>query len=463
MTNDVSRYGFFRRIGPTLAYLFKGKKPTEGYVEQRTEEQFESDYRDTKNINYTEIFAGRLTNYTLYGGTVTADDEEINKALARLMKKARKVSVWALAVGRSYLVPYITGGEVYTDIIPQSRSIVTRQRGDDILGFACLSDLRTVGNKRYARWTHYDYDPVRKIFSVENKATNFTSNGEVALSVVAEWADILPYIEFSGVEKPLFAFVDSPKDNRDTDMTQGAAITFGCKETIEELRKNHGDFFNEFDLKEAHLAVDKAMLDWDGKIPKKFISFNSSNGKVFEIYDPVLRDQSYINREDAVSKRLEKQVGTSGGILTNAETAMATATQVRRAMFDTVSMVDAIRSSFEDAIDVLCYAYEVYLGLLGRRVKPGYAVTSTWSQSYIEDDTERFNKVQQGHTSGVVSDLELRREIYPNESPEDAERALKEIEESKPDPFEYVAGPDGGDAVASFGDLGNPVPPGDAE
>lgn len=450
MTNSTN-YGFFQRIRPTLAYLFKGKKPEEGYVEQAVEGKAEEVYRDLKNVNYSEIFSTRLTNYALYGGTITVDDEELSAALSRLMHKARKVSSWALAVGRVYLVPYVIGGEIYTDIIPQSRSIITRRRGDDVFGFACLSDLRTVGRNKYARWTHYDFDPVRKAFVIECKATNFNTGAEVSLSIVEEWADIQPYMEIQGVAAPLFAFVDSPKDSRDTDLSQGAPIILGCDKTIAELRKNHQDFFDEFDLKEAHLGVDKGLLDKNGEIPKKSVNFNGTNGNLFEIFDPALRDASYIAREDAVAKRLEKQVGTSSGIITNAETAMATATQVRRAMFDTISMVDAIRKSFEEAADALCKAYAVYLGLLGRRVAEGYTVTASWSQSYIEDDMERFNKISQAHSAGIVSDFEYRREIYPNETPEEAEEALAKIKANEPDPIEFLAGSDGGDGTTPFG------------
>lgn len=449
--NRAPLTGIFRRIPKTIAYLFKGKSPSEeGCHEQRTEGEWEEEFRNDTVMNCAEIFATQLTNYALYGGTVSADDEEIDSVLQRFVRKARKACIWSLAVGRVYLVPYITDGDIYTDIIPQSRTIITRRRGDDILGFACLADLRTVGRERFARWTLYDYDPATKTFSVENKATKLSSDAEVSLAVVREWEGILPYIAFEGVEKPLFAFVDSPRDNRDTDMMQGAAITLGAEKAIEELHKNIRDFFEEFDKKRAKLGVDKAMIEKGTILDRYTLGFNGGvNGTgLFEIFDPAMREQAYISREDAVSKRIEKMVGTSSGILTNAETAMATATQVRRSMFSTVAMVDAIRKSLDDAVDSLCYTYEIYLALVGKRVRSGYTVTSTWSQSYIEDDMERFNKVQQGHTAGVISDLELRREIYPNESPEEAQKALEEIEANKPDPFEFIGGSDGGDAGA---------------
>lgn len=461
-TNVNMRGGFLWQINTMVSKLFR-RKPIESREEQAGEVFSEEVYRLGSKVNYTEIFANRLTNYALYGGTVSCDDEEINKCLLRCMKKSRKAVIWSLVAGRAYLVPYTVGGEIYTDIIPQSRSIVTKRRGDDVLGFACLADLRVVENKKYARWTLYEYDDKRKVFSVENKATAFLKGTEMPLGVVEEWADILPYVEISGVEKPLFGIVDSPKDNRSTDSIEGAPITFGCAKTILELLKNIKEFEGEFDRKISRLGVDKAMLSKEtgNALDEYVMSFNSAgmgSGALFEIFSPDIRDQSYINRSLSVEGRLEKQVGTSNGILTPADTSMATATQVRRAMFDTTAMVDAIRENFEGAVNDVCDAYAVYLSLMSKPYNSGYTVTASWSHAYIEDDMERFNKIQQAHSAGVVSDIEYRREIYPNESPEEAQKALDEIAEGRPDPIEYMAGFDGGDGIEK-----DDTPPGEAD
>lgn len=451
-TNGNMQGGLLRQIGASMAALFR-KNAVESRVEQREEEFSEEAYRWGQRVNYTEIFANRLTNYALYGSSVTADDGEINACLGRLMRKARKAVIWSLVTGRTYLVPYTVGGRIYTDLIPQSRSIVTRRRGDDVLGFACLSDLRVVGKNKYARWTLYDYDDTRRVFTVENKATAFLQGTELPLGVVEEWAEILPYVEISGVDRPLFGFVDSPRDNKSTDSLDGASITAGCGATIAELLKNLREFEEEFDKKTTRLGVDKAMLSPEtGRALDQYVMpFNGGMGAgaLFEIFSPDIRDQSYIQRSLSVEGRLEKQVGTSSGILTPADTSMATATQVRRSMFDTTAMVDAIREGFERAVNDVCAAYAIYLSLMHRPFNSSFTVTASWSNVYLEDDMERFQKVQQAHTSGIVSDFEYRREIYPNESPEEAKRALDEIKRNRPDPIEYMAGLDGGDGVTS--------------
>ena len=57
--------------------------------------------------------------------------------------------------------------------------------------------------------------------------------------------------------------------------------------------------------------------------------------------------------------RLEKQIGTSKGILTEIETAQATATAIRKALYDTFTIVDDARVGFEQAMEDVVYSIDV--------------------------------------------------------------------------------------------------------
>lgn len=461
MNNELNNksYGFWDNLIETIKRLFSKKNSGETYVDQRVEAKWERDYKNISDVNYTEIFSSRLKNYVLSGSSITSDDEQINICLQRCMDKAGKWVSMAIGIGRCYLVPYIIGDIIYTDIIPQSRAVITSTQGDDILGFASISDVRNIEKKWYIRWTDYEYDPILKTFTIENKATTLNSRAEVPLSIVPEWKDIQPYISFSNIERPLFGYVDSPKDNRNTDKLQGASITLGCAGTIDEILKNNKQFMHEYDGKEIQLGINKLMMDSErgkaqgmgGERAYSYVMFNGvDTNELFQVFSPDIRDQSYINRDEAVKGRLEKQVGTSNGILTHADTAMATATQVRRAMFDTTAMINEVRRSIDVAARNLCYTYEIYLSIIGIPYNKNYSIKSLWSTEYMQDDMERFDKVSRAHTSGVASDVELRREVYPNETPEEAEAAIEKIKSERPDPLDYMVGRDGGDDVSSY-------------
>lgn len=421
---------FFRNL---FFKLFK-KDSSESNLDSRKEGKWEADYESIDRINFAEIFATRLTNYTLDGFSFDCDNDDITEAVEKLMDKSYKWAQMAFGVGRVFLVPYITGGKIYTDIIPQGRAWTTSMQGDDVLGIGVLADIRVKNNRRFFRLASYEYNPETKAFTIENKATN-DSGAEVALNTFAEWADIEPVITFKGVEKPLFAFVDCPKDNRTTDKLQGAPITFGCDDTIEEIRTTLKQYANEYKLKQSWLGVNKAMLDKDGQpdnhLYRTFVC--SPNAPLFEIFSPDIRDTAYESRMLNLFSRLEKQVGTSSGILTPADTSMATATQVRRSMYDTLAMVDRMRKSIDKAIRALCYCYEVYFPFIGKATPKQYDLRLYWEDKMLQDTTERFQNLIQAK-GFAVKDEEIRQFLFPNETAEERAAAVQEIRDSQPEP-----------------------------
>ena len=419
----------FRNILPAVRRLF-GVKSEESVIESAVEERWDEEYRDIRRLNFTQIFADRLAKYTFAGTSVRAYDPMVDAALMRCMRRSRKWCQLAIGTGRAFLIPYVIGSDIYTDIITQGRAIATRSIGDDLLGIAVLADMRYYDKKWYARWTRYEFSPEEHTFTVENKATEQMGGAEVPLSAVPEWSQIEPLLIIEGVDRPLFAYVDSPKDNRTTDRLQGAPITFGCDETIREIYECIAQYRTEFRLKRAFLGVDKLMLDKDG-VPMNEL-YRTFEGKdtesLFEIFSPEIRDSSYRERLYELFARLEKEVGTSNGILTPADTSMATATQVRRAMFDTFAMVGDIRDSVSTALKELCYAYGCYLELLGIPFSGDIGVDIRWGDEFIRDSAEAFAQMMDAQSIGAVSREEIRAQIFPEETSEVARAVISEID-----------------------------------
>lgn len=433
MENQRNEFGFLVSLRKWFLSLFR-KKLKESFIESGVESRWEAEYKKIDEINFTEIFANRLTNYTIDGCSIHCEDENIDELYEALMAKAQKWVQMAYGTGRVFLIPYIVANRVYTDIIPQGRAWVTNAIGDDVTGIGVLADIRFIGNRRFYRFTSYEYDPTAKTFVIENKATN-DNGGEVPLSTFDEWATIEPIITLNNVEKPLFAYVDSPKDNRTTDRLQGAPITLGCEYTIKEIKDALKQYCEEFNLKQSWLGVDRIMLGKDGK-PDSHL-FKTFDGKstenMFEIFSPDIRDASYRARLLDLFGRLEKQVGTSNGILTPAETANATATQVRRSMYDTLSMVNRMRASIDNALDALAYTYSVYLGLVGINADADAPVKKVWSDGMLYDSTERFAQMMQARGVAVTEE-EIRQFLMPNEGEAERAAAIQSIKENAPEP-----------------------------
>lgn len=413
----------------TMRSLF-GVQAKESAIENGIETRWDEEYRRADRINFAEIFANRLAKYTFAGSSITVSDAKMNEILARCMAKSRKWCQTAIGTGRVFLIPYVIGERIYTDIVTQGKAVVTKHEGDEIHGIAVLSDIRCTDEKWFLRWTRYDYDAQKKLFRIENKATRLDGTAEIPLSSVADWGDIVPVIEIEGVERPLFAYVDSPKDNRTTDRLQGAPITFGCDKTIAEIHECLAQYRDEFKLKRTFLGVDRLMLDKQGQpINELYQTFDGKTSEsLFEIFSPDIRDSAYRERLLCLFSMLEKQVGTSCGILTPAETSAATATQIRRSMFDTFAMVNDIRSSISAAVRSLCYAYGAYMSLLGIPFDAGYTISFKWGDEFLKDSAESFSQKLSAHGAGAVSRAELRAELYPEETPEEAAQAIRQID-----------------------------------
>jgi A118 family predicted phage portal protein len=419
----------------------KRGEATETPLENRAEGRWDLAYRQIERINFESIFAARLTNYVASGSSVSSDQDSIDELAKMAFSKAGKWLPMAWGIGRVFLVPYIIGDRIFLDIIPQSREVSLDMYGDEIHGFVAISDTRVVGKRKYARLTHYHFDTATKTFEVENRAVDSYNGNEIPLTSIKEWATIPPVMTFHGIERPLFAVVDCPKDNRDSDRPQGAPITYGCGDTIAQIYETIRDYQVEYRHKVSVLGIDQTMIDKNnapGMLPREYVKANRGgmdSGDLFSVYSPDIRGQAYRDRLLELFGLLEKQVGTSRGILTPAESANATATEVRRSMYDTLVLVNSMRKNIETAFDGLAYTFAALLDLLGRRVTTDYTVTWDWSEDMTEDSAEEFSVLTQLHSAGVVSDVELRRYKYPNETPEEARRAIEEIRADKPDPY----------------------------
>lgn len=434
---------FTRRLISSAINLFdKSKQTSEDFFEQRAEERWDAKYRQVGNLNLTDIYSVRLSNFVISGSSVSADNDDITALLDMSLTKARKWCPMAFGIGRVFLVPYVIGERIYLDIIPQSKEISLDVMGDDIHGFVAISDMRTVGKQKYARLTHYRFDPAAKTFAIENKAVAWNNGAEVPLSYVKEWETVSPEIILTGIEKPLFAVVDCPRDNRDSDRTQGAPITYGCEWLEEQILETIRDYQVEYRHKVSILGVDQNAIDPTnvGGLPREYIKTQrggrlGESSDLFSVYSPEIRSQAYRDRLLELFSLHEKAVGTSRGILTPAESMSATATEVKRAMKDTRDMVNAMRRNIATAFNALAYAFEVWLDIIGKRVTKEYAITWDWNDEMTTDPVEELSMMLQLHGIDVVSDVEMRRIKYPNETPEEAQATIDAIKASKPDPF----------------------------
>lgn len=429
--------------------------------EQRTEERWARQYGDANRVNFAEIFALRLTNYAAAESAVECSDELVDEVLRAMWAKLYKWLPLGIAIGRVYLLPHIAGDRVCVSFVPQSQVIDTDTDGDRVVGFVCVADRKVQNGREYSRIEHYYFDRSTRSYTITNKATESMSGGEVALDVVPAWASIPPVVVFAGVDAPLFGYVDSPRDNRRADKPAGAGILFGCDDTVREIYDCFGQYEREYSNKVSVLGLNQSLVSVGqnpltgaggysdtSAIPQRYVKYDAigklgaDQSDLFSVFSPDIRAEAYRVRLLDLFSRLERQVGTSAGILTPVETGQATATQVRRTMYDTHCMVDRIRASVETALKNVAQAISAMYAAIGQATtEPDVSVT--WGDGMEQSKDEHFQQMAQAHSAGVISDAEFRQEVYPGESIEEAEAAVAAIQASRPEPLGAMFPPDG--------------------
>lgn len=436
----------YRNIFEQLRLLLKSlfKADQEGtYFEQREINKFGKEYRDIDSINFPAIFADRITSLALDDATIDVTGgnpraQEIDRILQGERRHEKKWMRQALGIGAVLLVPYAVNGEIHIDVIPQDRVLITEHSGCNLRRLSFLADVIDRQGRQYARWSEYSLEDDRCI--IRNKAT--LNGNEIALSAVKAWEDIPPEIVIGGCDRLLLGYFRCPTDNKSPDILTGVPLTYGCDSTIEEIEECMQQMVTEFKAKVAWVGMSKQVAPSDEILAKQnhYVLFKdggklgSNTGSLFEVFSPEIRESAYAARLLSLFQRLEKQVGTSSGILSPTDaTTMATATQVRRAMHDTDVLVGDCRDAYAYAMDDVVYAINAlmdYYGYPGAGLE--YDTSYKWGEGLAIDPEGRFNDLCRGKQEGAVSDVEIRRFLYPGETQEQAEAAVVAIKEANP-------------------------------
>ena len=430
---------FIKNLWDKILSIFgiKTQTPNQQYA---TNDLYNSAYEDIRRINYNNIFASKLSNYVANESAITIEEvnkraELLNSVLSKVDKTKKKIVNRMLGTGGVLLVPYIYNKELLFNIIPQSRLSINAIHGDKITNATLLADVKTVKDgyttNIYYRWQNEEVQGNNLVITQK-----YTDENGSEIRKPEVYNDIKQdIITITNVNRVLFGYFKSPVDNRKSVDYYGVPITYGCGSTINEIYTVIEQIKREYHLKEAFVGADTTMFKGDDALPTNglYRKVDSGDDKFWEVFDPAIRDSSYYARLQELYERLEKEIGTSKGILSNPETINATATEIKRAMYDTFTIVEDTREQFEKALEDFIYACNVYANYYNLGPMGDYEINYDWSYDLLENTQESYNQLIVGKNNGVVSDVELRQFLFPSETIEESKQALAEIKEEEPD------------------------------
>ena len=398
--------------------------------------KYAREYERIDDINFTSIFSNKLANYVISDSNMNITGENarvdlLNKTGQSMWKKAKKITSMSFGYGDVIIVPYVKGGKIYYSLVPQDRLTIDETDGELITGATVLAEKKVisgaVNTKTYLRWTNYQIENGNLTITQQ-----FSDDKGNKIPTPDFWKDIQEVMAITNVDRVLFAYLKSPINNRKTNDKYGVPITYGCEATIAEIKQTMQQLYDEYELKRPFVGADITMFNGENALPKHglFKKIDSGVDDFFEVFDPQFRD--YTDRLQELYKRLEHEVGTSYGILSEVNTLNATATEIKRAMFDTFTIVDDMRSNIEKAMEDFFYACNVLANAYNLSPQGEYELGFDWSYALLEDTNDEFNHLMAGVNKNVISDAELRNWIKPDEDMEQSEKAVEEIKAKQP-------------------------------
>ena len=418
-----------------LQNIFKvNTQTTQKEVEDN--QKYAAEYERIDSINFNSIFSNKLANYVINDSNVNITGENkrvelLDNTVQSMWKKAKKITSMGFGYGGVIIVPYVKGGKIYYSIVPQSRLTVDETDGETITGATVLAEKKVIQKQIgspdvYLRWTNY------KVQNGNITILQQFSDGEGNKIPVPEfWKNIQETQTITGVDRVLFGYIKSPINNRKADDKYGVPITYGCEDTIAEIKETMKQLYREYKLKETFVGADTTMFNGKDALPINglFKKVDAGDDAFFEVFDPAFRP--YTDRLQELYQRLEHEIGTSAGILSQVNTQNATATEIKRSMYDTFTIVDDMRSNIEKAIEDFLYSANVLANAYNLTPQGEYDVSFDWSYSLLEDSAEEWAQMTYAENRGIVSKAELRQWLKPEETIEESQEAIQEIEQEE--------------------------------
>lgn len=433
----------FKNLWTRILALF-GIKTQTTETQYNSNQLYENSYEDIRRINFNAIFSNKLSNYICNESTISIDNVDkrtdlLSNTIEYFDKNKKKVVNRILGTGGVVLVPYVYNKDMLYTIIPQYRLSINEKQGNKIVNATLLADIKTETNnfttKQYYRWQNEEVKGNSLYITQKYTDENGTSIDKPYVFNNIDDEVIIP-----NTDRCLFAYFKSSIDNRKSSDDYGVPITYGCGETIQEIYECLEQIRDEYKLKQAFIGVDSTLFrtDKNGKpqLPdsKLYKTFTADGDDFWQEFSPVIRDSSYYARLQELFERLEKEVGTSKGILSTPQTSNATATEIRKGIYDTYTIVGDMRKQIEQGLNDFLYVCNVlanYYGLTPASLDEN-VLNFDWSYELLENTEESFSQLMQGHSKGVISDVELRQFIMPSETQDEAEEKLLEIKENQP-------------------------------
>lgn len=395
-------------------------------------------WRDTGKINLLDIFVGKLNNLANTEATFDIESdstqtEPLKKLCKDIENKRFKITAEMLATGDYYIFPATNSkGEIIHSYLTQQQVRILDMDGESITeAYGIIDWYVDKSNRIYYLLRHHKLDNSGTLnisYSVMSDSGKKTT--------LDKWADLdgREYA-FTNANHIGFGRYKSPIDSRGKSPIYGVPLNYGCGEIEQRIFNDYKLIEDEFKNGKSviftdprNLKADEDLKQYkiaDNIIPYKNLGGEKRNG--IDIFNPELRWTPHYSKLVEDMAIYERQVGTSKGILTDNETAYtATATAVKRANADTMSLIDKIHNAIDIGNEMTLKADGVFLN-----ISPDLWQYKSDYYDPFEDPTEQWNRLKEASQMGAAESADLVKWMFPNMTDDDIQQKLDRINTEK--------------------------------
>lgn len=234
----------------------------------------------------------------------------------------------------------------------------------------------------------------------------------ISLTDVAEWQNIQPQITITStngvkLDRLLVAYFTMPESNSiDIHSKLGISAYAPATDLIKQAYEIYSSMCWEFEGGE--MAVDaprgalKEYMDEHGVIitaPAKQQRLfrttqvdKSSGDEMFSVFNPQLREQSFLNGLNFVLSQIEDSTGLSRGTLSSADMAAKTATEIKSLKQRTYQSNHDLQQKLESTLRDIAYILDIYTSIYGMAPSGEYEMTFDWDDSVLVDVSEELSQ-----------------------------------------------------------------------
>jgi A118 family predicted phage portal protein len=384
---------------------------------------------DIKSLNLAAAVAAEIARAVTIemGVQVTGSPRAdfLAQQMVPVLNNIRTYTEYCAAKGGLMFKPYIRENVIAVDYVQGDQFYPVAFDVNGNMTSCVFGDQKQIGNIYFTRLEYHAL--TAEGYLIKNAAWRSTARdtlgNQVPLDSVADWADLEPEATIMNIDKPLFAYFKMPfANNIDPTSPLGVSVYSRAVELIRQADEQWSNFLWEFESGQRALYTDPLAFGKDSNnkpiLPnRRLYRTLDLVGKIdapglFEDWTPTLRETNILNGLDAILKRIEFTVGLAQGTISNPETVVLTATEIKMSKQRTYATITDTQKALQGALDQLLYAMDVWatIGNLAPRGK--YQAVYTFDDSIVADHDTQFAQDSQALGMQVMSKVEFRMRNY---------------------------------------------------